>query len=796
MNKFKIPNQMLSYKRKTKKWRKQHLDFADNRSTIHYSPTRKDLRNKIINQDLVEGKIHMDDIVQILDPSDSGASYVPDKIQHYPIINSKLDVLLGEELNRPFDFSVIVTNPLSLSAIEQTKEQEVQEELQSLIQDLSMSDEELEENIQKLDYKFKYKWKDHREVSCNYLLNHYYKEQNMPSIFNEGFKDAFTFGEEIYRCDVVGGEPFLERINPKKARILLSGYSNKIEDADMIILEDYYSPGQILDRYYDVLSQADVKKIQQANDNFSFETEGTIDERNSFISAEGIIDTETAYTLLSPSSATKGAYKDPYGNIRVLQVFWKSKRKIKKVTSFDPLTGEQVHDFFPEDFQIRPELGETEKIYWINEAWEGTKIGKDIYVNMRPRVVQYNRLSNPSRCHFGIVGTIYNFNSGRPYSIVDMMKPYNYLYDVIHDRLNRLIAQNWGKLVEFDKAQIPKGWDVDKWMYFAKVHGIAVKDSFKEGTIGMATGKLAGNMANNNRGSIDAETGNHIQYYVNLLEFIKLEMAEVVGITRQREGQIQNRETVGGVERSTLQSTHITEYWFKTHNDTKRRVLECFLETAKVALKGGSKKFTYILPDDSRKILTIDGDVFAENDYGIMVDNSNDVQVMNQKLDSLAQAALQNQALSFSTIMKLYSSISIAEKQRIIEDNEQKIMEQAEAARQQEMEQSMEELQYNMELEERKLALEEEKNLRDNETKIQIALLQAAKDESKDEIDTKGDSVKEYKEKLLEEMRQFNQKLKLERDKFNFEKVAHKDEIELKKRQISSQKVTKEKTAK
>ena len=415
---------------------------------------------------------------------------------------------------------------------------------------------------------------------------------------------------------------------------------------------------------------------------------------------------------------------------------------------------------------------------------------------MRPRVVQYNRLSNPSRCHFGIVGTIYNFNSGRPYSIVDMMKPYNYLYDVIHDRLNRLIAQNWGKLVEFDKAQIPKGWDVDKWMYFAKVHGIAVKDSFKEGTIGMATGKLAGNMANNNRGSIDAETGNHIQYYVNLLEFIKLEMAEVVGITRQREGQIQNRETVGGVERSTLQSTHITEYWFKTHNDTKRRVLECFLETAKVALKGGSKKFTYILPDDSRKILTIDGDVFAENDYGIMVDNSNDVQVMNQKLDSLAQAALQNQALSFSTIMKLYSSISIAEKQRIIEDNEQKIMEQAEAARQQEMEQSMEELQYNMELEERKLALEEEKNLRDNETKIQIALLQAAKDESKDEIDTKGDSVKEYKEKLLEEMRQFNQKLKLERDKFNFEKVAHKDEIELKKRQISSQKVTKEKTAK
>ena len=67
---------------------------------------------------------------------------------------------------------------------------------------------------------------------------------------------------------------------------------------------------------------------------------------------------------------------------------------------------------------------------------------------MRPKPIQYNRLSNPSRCHFGIIGSIYNIGDQRAYSLVDMMKPYNYLYDVIHDRLNKAIAANWGKIME------------------------------------------------------------------------------------------------------------------------------------------------------------------------------------------------------------------------------------------------------------------------------------------------------------------------------------------------------------
>lgn len=81
---------------------------------------------------------------------------------------------------------------------------------------------------------------------------------------------------------------------------------------------------------------------------------------------------------------------------------------------------------------------------------------------MRPRLVQYNRLSSPSRTHFGIVGSIYNMNEGKPFSLVDMAKPYNYLYDVVHDRLNKHLAANWGKIMKLDLATVPAGWEIDK----------------------------------------------------------------------------------------------------------------------------------------------------------------------------------------------------------------------------------------------------------------------------------------------------------------------------------------------
>ena len=791
-----LPPQQLPFHRKTKKWRKQIVDWADSKTFFNYSPVRNSVIHKKINYDLLNGKLHMQDLEMVINPENQSAGFIPDKIQHYPIMNSKLNVLRGEESKRVFDFRVIITNPNSISEIENAKKEELLQRLQQMMANSAQSEEEFNQELEKLNDYFTYEWQDYREIRANALLNHYVKEYNMPLLFNNGFMDAMTVGEEIYQCDIVGGEPVIMKVDPLKIRIFKSGYSNKIEDADMIILEDYWSPGQVIDTFYDVLTQKDIEYIEKAPYTLgqaSADSMDNIDDRAGFVNNYMIGDEITSQEgfFWDPLGTADGVNSsllpfDMVGNIRVLRVYWKSRRRIKKVKSYDPETGEEIFNFYPETYVIDKDNGEEEQILYINEAWEATKIGEKIYVNMRPKVVQYNKLSSPSRCHFGIVGSIYNLNGNRPFSLVDMMKNYNYLYDVVHDRLNKFMAKNWGKILRLDIAKIPKGWNIEKWMYYAKANGLAVEDSFREGNIGAATGKLAGAMNNASSGIIDAEFGNSIQSQINLLEFIKMEMSDVAGISRQREGQISNRETVGGVERATLQSSHITEYLFIQHDDVKKRALECFLETAKIALKGRSKKFQYILSDSSMRVMDIDGDEFAESDYGLLVDNGQGTQELSQKLDMLAQAALQNQTLSFSTIMKLYNSSSLAEKQRIVENDERKIQERNAQAQQQQLEVQQQEAQMKQEAEMAKMELEDTLNQRDNETKILVAQIAASVKVNQGDTDGIQEPMsEEAREKLKEQIRQFNAKLELDRERLNFDKDKAKTDAELKRQQIN-----------
>lgn len=793
-----LPQQQLPMSKKTKAWRKQHLDWADARTFFNHAPVRNSVIHKKINYDLFNGKLHMQDLEVVLNPEHLKEKTAASNIQHYPIINSKLQVLRGEESKRIFDFRVVVTNPNSISEIEDAKKTEVFQQLQQLMSDQSSSEEEFQQKLNKLNDYFTYEWQDMREVRANNLLTHYLKEYNMALMFNKGFMDAAIVGEEIYQCDIRGGEPIIEKVDPLKIRIFKSGYSNKVEDADIIIMEDYWSPGQVIDAYYDVLSKKDIAYIESAPDNIAQADEnGHQDDRAGFVNHHMIDD------VISGTDETgMGFYFDPFGlfsdgagdllpfdtngNVRVLRMYWKSRRKIKKVKKYDPETGEETFNFYPETYVINEALGEEEEIHYINEAWEGTKIGQEIYVNMRPRVIQYNRLTNPSRCHFGIVGSIYNLNDGKPYSLVDMMKPYNYLYDVIHDRLNKMMAKNWGKIITLDLAKVPKDWKIDKWLYFAKKNNIAVIDSFKEGMVGAATGKLAGALNNASSGVIDAELGNSIQMYINMLEFIKMEMSEVVGISRQREGQVSNRETVGGVERATLQSAHITEWIFALHDDVKKRALECFLETAKICLKGRSKKFSYILADGSQRIANIDGDEFAESDYGLVVDNSNGVQDLHQKLDMLAQAGLQNQMISFSTIMKLYGSTSLAEKQRLVENDERNIQERQSQQAQAEQQLRQAEMQQKAALEQAKLEQEDRLNLRDNETKLAIANLSHSLDDGIDE----PEYSQEAKDKLAESIRQFDARLKLDRERLNLDRHKVEVDADLKRKALNKKTTT------
>ncbi|MBQ9254861.1 MAG: hypothetical protein IJ180_11320 [Bacteroidales bacterium] len=793
-----FPKQNISYKAKNKKWRTECVLWAAHRSYESYNPIRATMTNKVINYDLVSGILHMEDIKTDFNPFNLEYREMPDKIQHYPIMNGNLDTLIGELTGRPFDYRVVITNPNAISEIEESKKEAIYQSIQQLVESKSSSEDEFNANLEKMGEYFTYDYQDFREVRGNQILNHYSKEYNIPLICTNGFKDALIVGEEIYHCGIVGGEPTFERVNNCKLSVFSSGYSNKIEDADILIYEDYLSPSQIIDKYCDVLTEKDVEFIENGckgesshpADNYGLVLPQDALRYGQYKADDFFGPDSTGRIELSPF--------DMAGNIRVMTVYWKSKRKILKVKKYDIESGTEYYELYPETYKPNEALGEEiVKVMWVNQAWEGTLIGSNnidddnkkekrqgIVINVRPCPVQYNSLSNPSRCHFGYVGTIYNLNDDRPYSLVDRMKPLAYMYDILMYYLLETISANFGAILSIDMDTLPDGWDIPRWLYYAKNYHVVPKSPAKMGT-GEAAGKFLGALPGSGNQVLAAPVGDYITQLVNLIDWIKKTMSDMVGITEQRKGAVGTRETKGGIERSVLQSSYITEWLFKMHEDTVKRALECFLETAKIALKGRNVKFNYITSDQAMRVMDIDGDEFNECDYGLVVEQTQNTAIINDSLNQLAQIAVQNNTLTLSSYMKtMFATLSLAEKSRIIEHAEQKAIERQEQQQQQQMQMQQEQIQADAEQSERELQAKIDMNRQDNDTKILVAQIQAeARMEqaaytansfqgiSGNEV---PDSMNLEREKIEENIRQFEKKYKLEEEKLKLEKQKAK----------------------
>jgi len=427
----KMPRQKLPYSAKNKQWRKDNVNHASKYSFYNNERVRQTLRNRIINLNLYNGVVSPEDIANTLNPQGIDAEFITREIPHHPIMVPKIDVLVGEEINRPFDWFFTVTNPDAISKKEEEKSKAIKEKLISILQQ-GLSEEEAKKELDKYAKYLKYNFQDSRERMINHLMRHYYEELNFASKFNEGIKDAFINAEEIYQCDIVSNEPTFEKLNNLKVHSVRSGNSSKIEDSDLIVIEDHWAPGKIIDYYYDELKASEIDLITDYNTSGSG-GKGTYvtDDENHLLLRDTQESILNGYLNIAEINGHQfnNQYIDYAGNLRVLRIYWRSQKQIYKLKFYDELTGEPDFKFVSEEYIPNPDLGEEVTSYWVNEWWEGTKIGKDIYIRMRPKPVQYNRLSNPSICHPGIVGEIYNTSQGRAVSLVDKMKNYQYFYD-------------------------------------------------------------------------------------------------------------------------------------------------------------------------------------------------------------------------------------------------------------------------------------------------------------------------------------------------------------------------------
>jgi len=548
----------------------------------------------------------------------------------------------------------------------------------------------------------------------------------------------------------------------------------------MIIVEDtYMSLGSVTDLFYDELTEDQVKKFDEGSYNNRL-------GQNIMLSGPMNMSHEYAMQvgsqLVPLSSKDLSYYKggfDDNGNIRVTRVVWQSKVKVGNLTYYED--GEELHDYVSEDYKINVTRGEKIKWEWITEWWQGYRIGIEDFVKMErlPRLGM--TFSNPSHIMPPYIGTIYTIGD-KAYSLVDRIRPYKYLYNITMTRAEMASARNKGILAELDLARIPEGWEPDIWMMYAEMNGWFITDSFKTGNEGAAMGKLLNNINNRAPSTMNLDASQVIQANLEFARYIKNEINEITGISQQREGAMQNRETLGGINKSLQQSSFITEPYFYIHDNTKLRLLELNLETSKHCYK--DQNFALNIMDDGLigKVLKVNGPMLSETAFGLYMSDGKDDAELFQYIREYAHAALQNDSVKFKDIFEVMKAKSIPAVGRKLEEAEaERLSEhQLEQESAQQAKQSAVEMQIKWDQMKFQQTTEIELRKLDNDIALKQMDLEGIRyktDSNNDversriekDIDISKQKLMNELEKLKSENENFNRKLIEERDRFNKE---------------------------
>lgn len=788
-----FPRQKLPLSKKGKKWQEDCVNYiigegnvtSGGNSTSYYGElqTYYNLYNSIFDEK---------DFKSITNPFKVEDGF-PATPHDFNIIRPKVDLLIGEETKRPLNFRVIRTSQEATSEMQEKEKQMILQYIEAAIT-AKMSPEEAQQFQEQLqsgeimppEQIAKYMDKDYKDIVENtayHSLTYLREKLDLDNEFIKGWKDGLISGREIYYVGVLNAEPYAERVNPICFSYDKSPDLDFIEDGSWCCRKMRMPIAEVYDRYYDKLEEKDLDRLE--------EMIGSTPGRN--LGDRSPVDMGIQLRIYD-NPIFEGSGKSL---VNVWHCCWKSFKKIFYVTTTDDAGQPQIN-IVDETYQpvgnevsVEPD--------WIIEVWEGYRAGSDLYFGIQPIEYQHVSIDNPNSQKLPYCGAIYSNTNSKPRSLVSILKPLQYMYIVLWYRLELAIARDKGKVVNMDITQIPKSMNISpaKWMHYLSSVGVNFINPYEEGW--NIPGREGGKPAQFNQiTALDLTMSNVIAEYIQLMDKIEELAGTISGITQQREGAVSTSEMVGNVERSVIQSSHITEPLFWVHNQCKRRVLNMLLNTAKGAWEEtGKQKLQYIFDNGERAFLDITPKFYYEDMDVFVSDTSKDLENI-QKLQQLIQPAMQNGAslLEAAEILTNDNFNIIKQKLKDMQTRQEQIQQQqqeAEAQQQQQLQQMQNESkQQELMLQEAQMDLQRYQIDQDNQTKIAVAQINAYRGAEDMDQDNNGiPDVAELGKQAIEQQKinqdaynkryEAKQKREIEDQKIQLEKDKMKHETQLQK---------------
>ena len=689
-----MPLMVVSEKEKNDEWGGQVLNsitgyMAAGDSTHNYSRVR-DIRN----YQIYNGELNQSDYTYLTEQY--GLTY-PARLVNYPIITPKIDLLLGEELRRPLDMKVSTVNK---EAVVRKHDHKVTLMMRQLLDDFHQEFKEKEgldiveqgQGIpvpEDIELYMKYNYREMIEETAQDGLEYIVNRYNLKDVFKEGFRDLLVTGKEFYKLEISNGDPYVRRIDPRTIVYDYSVHSDYLDDATWVGEERWLTVNEINDIYKDYLTKDDLLELDKMRNLYKG---GDLDLYNSYFD----------WVDVGHGRETK---------IRVVSAEWKSLRAIKFKLSDNKYNPSKPFRKMVKD-TYRKRKGEKIETKWVDDVWEATRIGGKILVKAQRRDNQVRSVDDPGKTPLSYVGCIKNNTTGNPVSLVDLLDNIQMLYNIVVYQIELAMARSGGKAVIYDTSQLPTnlGMDIQTVLYHLKTDGIIPINSKDEGNQVSTFNQFQ---------QIDFTLSQSVQQLINLKVMLEDMAGQISGVTRQREGAVEQYEYVGNVQRSVVQSSTITESWFYSHAEVKQRILEGLCNLMKIAWANG-KKAGMILGDGAYKFLNAMPDI-ALQDYGVYVGDSGKDDAMRQVVQQLAQSALQAGNIDMLNVIKVLKADTMTEAEKVLEKGMDEMQKQQQAAMQQQMQAQQ------AAAEQKQAEFESEAQLKqiDNEAKLQVAQIGA-----------------------------------------------------------------------
>ena len=404
----------------------------------------------------------------------------------------------------------------------------------------------------------------------------------------------------------------------------------------------------------------------------------------------------------------------------VVRAYWISKKKIGKLIYIDEMGNEQ--SMLVDETYKSGAIPTQQSLDWgwVNQWYQGIKIGPDIY-HIKP----YKLLS-----YCPIIGLTHEVKNTEARSLVDLMKPFQVLYNVCMNQLYKLLEKEVGKvyLTSIRHIPIPKDGDaqdaLDIWEMEARNRGVMFIDDSPE--------NLKSPSSFNQFRDIDLTRTQEIQSRYQLAIQLKNECWELIGMSKQRMGSVSASESATGTNTAIQQSYSQTEPIFVAHEYVLGQLYQAIIDAALyVEAKKPQSTLSYIRSEGESAFVQVNGADLRFRDLKVFLTNRPEDKQMFQEIRQLSQAVLQNGG-SLHDVIELYSTNSMREMKKVfktLKERQESMQDQQMQQQQQQMEQqqqqSQAQLQQAAQLQQEKQAHDDYQKELDRLSKEKIAIIQA-----------------------------------------------------------------------